>query len=226
MNATLISFVVPVLNEAGKIGPLLAHLRSHYPGSQCVVVDGGSSDNTVSEARLEGALVYTSEPGRAVQMNHGAKQAQGRYVFFLHADTLPTICAEDLQRALEGDPMWGFFRVRLSGSHWMFRLIERAMNVRSRLSRVATGDQLLFIRLDLFTRTGGYKAIPLMEDIEYSKRLRHIARPTVLAQVVETSSRRWESQGIVFTVVRMWCLRLAYFLGVSPARLKAHYANA
>jgi rSAM/selenodomain-associated transferase 2 len=220
------TFVIPVLNEAENIKPLLKHLFVGFPGCQCVVVDGGSSDATLAKAVAGGADVISSDPGRAVQMNAGAAVATGDYLFFLHADTRPTINASQLQCELETQPQWGFFRVRLSGSQWMFRVIERAMNLRSTISSVATGDQMLFIAKELFERSGGYHDIPLMEDVEYSKRLRRIARPRVLTQVVETSSRRWEQNGIAITVLNMWLLRLAYFLGVAPTRLKAYYSNA
>jgi hypothetical protein len=158
-------------------------------------------------------------------MNSGANAATGDYLFFLHADSLPTINENQLQDELKKQPQWGFFRVRLSGTRWMFRVIERAMNLRSSTSGVATGDQMLFMAKGIFERTGGYRDIPLMEDVEYSKRLRRLARPRVVPQVVETSSRRWEKNGIAITVLRMWLLRLAYFLGVAPARLKAYYHN-
>jgi rSAM/selenodomain-associated transferase 2 len=220
------TFVIPVLNEAENIRSLLQYLFSGFPGCQCVVVDGGSSDTTLAEAAAGGADVISSDPGRAVQMNAGAAAATGDYLFFLHADTRPSINATQLQCELQTQPEWGFFRVRLSGSQWMFRVIERAMNLRSTLSSVATGDQMLFITKALFERSGGYRDIPLMEDVEYCKRLRRIARPQVVAQVVETSSRRWEQNGIASTVIQMWLLRLAYFFGVPATRLKAYYSNA
>ena len=191
-----------------------------------MVVDGGSSDTTLAEAAACGAEVISTDPGRAVQMNAGAAAATGEFLFFLHADTRPTINATQLQCELDSQPEWGFFRVRLSGSQWMFRVIERAMNLRSTISSVATGDQMLFVAKALFERSGGYRDIPLMEDVEYCKRLRRIARPRVVAQVVETSSRRWEQKGIAITVIQMWLLRLAYFFGVPPTRLKAYYSNA
>jgi rSAM/selenodomain-associated transferase 2 len=222
---TSFTFVIPVLNEAGNIEPLLQHLFSCFPECQCVVVDGGSSDATLAEATAGGAEVISSDAGRAVQMNAGADVATGDYLFFLHADSRPTINATQLCGELKKQPQWGFFRIRLSGTRWMFRVIERAMNLRSSTSGVATGDQMLFITKGLFESTGGYRNIPLMEDVEYSKRLRRLARPLVVPQVVETSSRRWEQNGIVITVLRMWLLRLAYFLGVAPARLKAYYYN-
>jgi len=225
VSSPAFSFVIPVLNEQGRIGPLLQMLMASYPNSERLVVDGGSSDDTVAEAAPLCTQVISCEPGRAIQMNLGAGAATGAYLFFLHADTLPSIGARELQLRLEAGPQWGFFRVRLGGSHWMFRVIEWAMNLRSGLTRVATGDQMIFVRRDVFEKNGGFAVIPLMEDVEYCKRLRRISKPLRLQQVVETSSRRWEQGGIARTVVRMWCLRLGYFLGVSPAYLKDHYAS-
>ena len=225
MSALAVTFIIPVLNEEGVVGPLLQRLVRCYPASECLVVDGGSSDGTVVEASALGCKVISSEPGRAVQMNAGASVARGAYLFFLHADTVPGISAGNLQRILESRPSWGFFAVRLSGGHRVFRIIERAMNLRSMLTAVATGDQLLFVRRELFDSSGGFAPIPLMEDIEYCKRLRKGASPIYVRQAVETSSRRWEQGGLIITVLRMWALRLAYFLGVSPTRLKAYYAD-
>lgn len=225
MRSTSISFVIPVLNEVGCIGSLLDMLARRYPHSQRLVVDGGSTDGTIDLATPLCSRLIHSEPGRALQMNAGAAMACGRYIFFLHADSRPSITADELQRALDAKPQWGFFAVQLSGAHWMFRVVERAMNLRSGLTRVATGDQMIFVRNELFESCGGFAELPLMEDIELCKRLRQEARPQRLTQPVETSSRRWEQGGIVTTVLRMWSLRLAYFLGVSPTRLKAYYAD-
>jgi rSAM/selenodomain-associated transferase 2 len=218
-----VSFVIPVLNEEAGIAALLQDLRRRYPGSELIVVDGGSSDQTVAAAMPLSDQLLLAEPGRARQMNLGGQVAKSEYVLFLHADSCPGIDAEGLEACLARGPQWGFCRVRLSGSRAMFRIIEWFMNQRSRLSRVATGDQMLFLRASLFQHTGGFDAIPLMEDIAYCKRLRRLARPLVISVPVTTSSRRWEEQGVARTVLRMWLLRLAYFLGVPPAHLWRHY---
>jgi rSAM/selenodomain-associated transferase 2 len=217
------SFVIPVLNEQERIAPLLRHLRALYPDCESIVVDGGSNDATVAQALPLCSILLTCPPGRAGQMNAGAKAASTDYVFYLHADTLPTLDLGSLQAALAQQPDWGFCRVRLSGAGAAFRVIEAAMNLRSRLSSVATGDQMIFVQRNFLEQTEGYAPLPLMEDIEYTKRLRKICAPMILSHPVETSSRRWEEAGIVTTVIRMWVLRLAYFLGVQPQHLLKYY---
>lgn len=217
------SYVIPVLNEAAGIADQLRTLRRLDPAAELVVVDGGSGDGTPALAQPLCDRLLHSAPGRAGQMNAGADVARGNYLCFLHADTLPRFDGVAFDTALAGGPRWGFCRVRLSGGHRGFRVIESAMNLRSRLTRVATGDQMLFVGRELFRQSGGFADIPLMEDVDYCKRLRRLARPLMLAETVLTSSRRWEEQGIALTVIRMWALRLAWFLGASPERLWQHY---
>jgi rSAM/selenodomain-associated transferase 2 len=209
---------MPVLNEGAAIVPLLEQLQAWRPLAEIILVDGGSED-----ARGYCDKVIPAEPGRARQMNAGAIQASGRFLFFLHCDTRPSIDLEGLGQLLAGDPLWGFFPVRLSGRAWPLRMVEFMMNLRSRLSRIATGDQLVFVRRSDFLACGGYADIPLMEDVELCGRLRQNAVPCIAPGVVTTSSRRWEEQGILKTIVTMWRLRLAYWLGVSPHRLVKTY---
>jgi len=218
-----LSFIIPVLNEERVIDGLLVSLRERYPDCELIVVDGGSKDRTVAAAMPLCDQLLLAEPGRSTQMNLGAAVARSAYLFFLHADSSPGVAADDLDSYLVQAPLWGFCRVRLSGRRAVFRLIEWSMNQRSRLTRVATGDQMLFLRRDLFERTGGFDSIPLMEDIAYCKRLRRVAPPLMIEQPVLTSSRRWEEHGVGLTVLRMWLLRLAYFVGVSPRKLWRHY---
>jgi rSAM/selenodomain-associated transferase 2 len=218
-----ISFIIPVLNEEAVIAQLLRDLRRCCAHSQLIVVDGGSSDETIAAAMPLCDQLLLGATGRARQMNLGAAVASGDYVFFLHADTCPVTAVAAIEHCLQSRPQWGFCRVQLSGSHRVFRVIEWCMNQRSRLTGIATGDQMLFVARPVFHATGGFDDIPLMEDVAYSKRLRSIAPPVIVASCVVTSSRRWEQGGVVSTVLRMWCLRLAYFLGVAPQTLWRHY---
>jgi hypothetical protein len=156
-------------------------------------------------------------------MNMGGGVASSEYLFFLHADSLPGMSAGELDACLARRPRWGFCRVRLSGERISFRVIEWFMNQRSRLTCIATGDQMLFLQKSLFEKTGGFDDIPLMEDVAYCKRLRHLVRPVIIGVPVLTSSRRWEERGVMKTVVLMWLLRLAYALGVAPSTLWRYY---
>ena len=213
------AFVVPVLNEASGIAELLERLARDFPAARRIVVDGGSTDATVARAMPYCEELLLEEPGRARQMNLGGRVCDADYLIFLHADSCPAFDAATMARALEDSPPWGFCPVRLSGDHWLLRWVERGINWRSRLTRVATGDQMLFLRRDVFAGQHGFADIPLMEDVELSKRLRRLAAPRVLSQPVLTSSRRWERRGILRTVVQMWAFRLAYACGVSPTTL-------
>lgn len=229
-----LSIVLPVLNEAPRLPRLLQLLRAGFPAAELLVVDGGSSDDTAGAALRGGATLLLGEAGRAAQMNLGAAAARGTWLFFLHADSEPRFTGAQLEACLESAlagaaptgarcPCWGFFRVRLSGNSPALRVIGWFMNRRSRLTRVATGDQGLLVRRRTFEALGGFAAIPLMEDVEVCKRLRRAAPPLGLPLTVVSSGRRWEEQGVVRTVARMWLLRLAFWLGASPQRLWRYY---
>lgn len=218
-----LSFIIPVLDEAPRIAALLRDLRARFPGARLIVVDGGSRDATVRQALPLCDELLIGERGRALQMNLGAAVAQSDYLLFLHADTRPAFDGATLAMRLTAHPPWGFCRLRLCGSRRAFRVIEWFINQRSRLTRVGTGDQMLFVSRALFTRSGGFDAVPLMEDVALCKRLRRLAPPLVLDLAVVTSSRRWEEGGVIATVLRMWALRAAFALGVSPERLWRHY---
>ena len=222
-----ISIIIPCLNEAETAGTLLEALQPlRSEGHEVILVDGGSSDKTrmVVEPLVDRLL--GSGPGRARQMNAGAGVAQGDILWFLHADTILPVQAADavIHGLAEKSVVWGRFDVALSGRNSLFRLIAFMINLRSRLSGIATGDQAIFVRRSVFESVGGFPEIPLMEDIVLSRRLKRCMRPICLRRRLITSSRRWESRGIVRTIFLMWWLRLAFALGVNPERLARWYA--
>lgn len=220
-----LSIVIPARNEAESIRDTLQPLQSlRGRGHEVILVDGGSHDDTLGVAAALVDRSLTAPAGRAGQMNAGAMCASGAILWFLHADTRVAPASDQVISAACGArDCWGRFDVRLSGRQPLLRLVERMMNLRSRLTGIATGDQGMFVTRALFERVGGFPDIPLMEDIELSKRLRAVRRPLCLRQQVVTSSRRWEQQGIVRTIGLMWVLRLAYFLGVPAERLAVRY---
>jgi len=219
-----LSIIIPVLNEADSVTAFLRHLSPWREFAEIIVVDGGSSDATVRMARGHcDQLLLTTDAGRAAQMNAGAARAQADYLLFLHCDTQLTCRPGEFIGQLAGTARWGFFTIRLSGTDYRLRIIEWFMNVRSRRTRIATGDQAIFLCRPLWDELGGYADIPLMEDIELCKRLRRIAAPDIASPPVVSSSRRWERHGVWTTVLTMWRLRLAYWLGVAPDRLARSY---
>jgi rSAM/selenodomain-associated transferase 2/rSAM/selenodomain-associated transferase 1 len=223
-----ISIIIPVLNESAALAANLPMLQSwRQGGHELIVVDGGSSDESVSLCAGLVDHVLFAPPGRASQMNAGAKIASADVLLFLHIDTmLPAILPQDLLNSLANSKYrsWGRFDVRLSNSKWVFRLIETMINLRSRVTGIATGDQAIFVRRDVFEQIGGYAQIALMEDVKLCKTLlKSVGRPVCLRDRVQSSSRRWEKHGVVKTILLMWRLRLAYFLGASPADLHAQY---
>lgn len=222
-----ISVVSPVLNEAKSIGAMLVSLLAQQP-DELFVVDGGSDDGTREICRQLGIEVLSSPRGRARQMNCGAAKASGDVLLFLHADTmLPPTAFNDIREALK-DPrcVAGRFDVRLDGDHWALGLVSRMISLRSRLSKIGTGDQAIFVRRDSFKKIGGFPDIPIMEDIALCRTLKRAGKIACLRSRVVTSARRWESCGVWRTILRMWTLKSLYLLGVSPHRLKRFYGDA
>ncbi|WP_444886919.1 TIGR04283 family arsenosugar biosynthesis glycosyltransferase [Microbulbifer sp. JMSA008] len=220
------SVIVPLLNEREQLPNLVAQLRELVAYSSCeiILVDGGSSDGSAEIAAAAGLRVIQSQRGRALQMNAGASVACGSWLLFLHADTrLPQGALSAIASASVRGAQWGRFNIRISGDSLWFPLISTMVNWRSRLSGIATGDQVIFIRRSLFNEVGGYARQPLMEDIELSRQLLKIARPHCLRQRVTTSGRRWQKFGIWRTVLLMWRLRFDYWRGVPAECLAKRY---
>jgi rSAM/selenodomain-associated transferase 2 len=221
-----LSIIVPVLNEATALPDTLDGLRGlRTAGHEVIVVDGGSTDGSAALARSRADRVIEAPVGRARQMNAGAALASGDVLLFLHADThLPKDAADVILAGLDsGRHDWGRFDVRLSGRHPMLRVVEFMINLRSRLSGIATGDQAIFVRRALFQRVGGFPDIPLMEDIALSRALKRLGPPLCLKSRAVTSSRRWERHGLLRTILLMWRLRLLHALGVPAETLARHY---
>jgi len=222
-----LSIVVPVWMEASGVVETLGALQPlRAAGHEVIVVDAGSTDGT---ARLAGPLadrVVQSEKGRGAQMNAGASVAKGRVLMFLHADTrLPSNALDCLSEFVPSDKAWGRFNVRLSGQGAMFRVIAWFMNQRSRLTGICTGDQALFVRREIFEALRGFDSLPIMEDIEFSRRLRLVSRPFCIYDPVVTDSRRWEQGGVWRTIFLMWRLRWRYWRGESPQALVHSYRS-
>jgi rSAM/selenodomain-associated transferase 2 len=222
-----ISVIVPVLNEEKSIAVTLQSLTLLAP-FETIVVDGGSSDRTREICEQLGAKVFLSARGRAQQMNYGACHASGDVLLFLHADTrLPGSAFRDIAAALSGpDYLGGRFDVELEGEHWMLKVIGAMINTRSRLSKIGTGDQAIFVRRSVFEEIGGYPEIPLMEDIAFCRALKRMGEIACLTSRVLTSGRRWEIDGVWRTILKMWTLKVLYLAGVPPNRLKQYYADA
>ena len=221
-----LSIVMPVLEEAAAIAPALralAPLRER--GVEVVVVDGGSTDATMRLAAAAGAdKVLRAPRGRAAQMNAGARAAGGEVLLFLHADTsLPALADASVRAALRDGRCWGRFDVAIAGADPLLAVVALMMNLRSRLTGIATGDQAVFARRESFFAAGGFPEIPLMEDVAMSKALRRTSPPACLRERVVTSGRRWERNGTLRTILLMWRLRLEYALGADPRRLARRY---
>ncbi len=219
-----ISVIIPALNEADNIEETLLPLQAwRHQGHEVIVADGGSHDETIALARPLADRVVNAPRGRARQMNLAANKARGDVLLFLHADTRLPDAALTLMRAAIQKKPWGRFDVRLSGQHAMLRVVEFMMNRRSQLTGIATGDQAIFVTRALFEKINGFTDMPLMEDIDLSKRLKTFSKPACIHHQLVTSSRRWEQHGIFKTILLMWRLRFAYFFGAKPEQLVKIY---
>ena len=219
-----VGVILPVLNEAGILDAALTGVLEQGP-DEIVVVDGGSDDATRDIVRNHPRIrLLDTARGRAAQMNAGAAEARSDILLFLHADTrLPPQALSHVRAAIQAGHLWGRFDVRLDGARPAYRVIERCMNLRSALTGIATGDQAIFVRRDVFERLGGYARLRSWRTSSCPRVSNAGSARRVRAPVV-TSARRWEQHGILRTVLRMWRLRLLYWLGMSPARLARWYA--
>lgn len=220
-----VSIIIPTLNEAGTIERTLRWVRQ--VNCEIIVVDGGSEDGTTECVRPYVDRLVAAPRGRARQMNAGARAASGEALLFLHADTIPPEQFSELIADALADPevVGGRFDVRVDAPGWPFRAIGTLMNIRSRLTGIATGDQGIFVRRAVFETIGGYPEWDIMEDLEFSRQLKRLGKIACLRARVKTSARRWQKHGVTKTILLMWGLRLCHFFWVSPAALKTFYAD-
>jgi len=221
-----ISVIIPVLNEEKTIAATLLALQRLKP-DELILVDGESSDGTREVCQRFGVELYPSPRGRARQMNFGAQRGTGDALLFLHADTrLPPSAFDDIRSALEDQRVvGGHFDLQLDDARPMLRLVGLLISLRSRISKVGTGDQAIFVRREIFAELGGYPDIPLMEDVAFSRALKRRGAVACLRSCVVTSARRWEREGIWSTILKMWRLKSLYLVGISPVRLKRYYGD-
>jgi rSAM/selenodomain-associated transferase 2 len=193
---------------------------------EVILVDGGSTDGTLEKAPSLARIIKGVKGGRGVQLNRGAEVAKGDILLFLHADTaLPPDALLEVEKAIKDGYLGGRFRVRLDEEGLIYRLIERGINFRDRITGGSTGDQCIFVRKDIFEKLGGFKAIPICEDLDFARRLKRRGKYIQLPLYVETSARRWRKQGPFKVILLMWLIRLLFLLRFPPAKLKKIYGE-
>ena len=225
-----LSLIIPVLSEAETIGGTLNHIRELDAGRtvEIIVVDGDPEGSTISAIKAEGVRTVVAEKGRARQINHGAALATGDVLLFLHADTLLPLNAFALIRATMNDKRFvcGAFDLGFNTKRTIFRIAEWYVFLRTRLTKIPFGDQTIFIRRDFFEKLGGYRDLPIMEDVDLMKRIRKRGdRICIIPDKVRTSPRRYEQEGVVYCTLRNWMLQILYALGMSPERLVKWYKS-
>ena len=225
-----ISVIIPVLDEQEYINSHIGHIRNQdFEGAiEIIVVDGGLDGRTLEVIEDSDTVKITSDIGRGLQLNAGAAVARGQILLFLHADTqLPPGGLQKISDVLENDQyVGGAFDLGIDSKRLFLKCIAARARLRSRLSRIPYGDQAIFIRKNYFDQIGGFREIPLMEDIEFMRRIkREGAKIFIFKDRVSTSDRRWEAEGVLYTTLRNQFLASMYYLGVNPERLVRYYRN-
>jgi Glycosyltransferases involved in cell wall biogenesis len=219
--------VIPTYNESATIETTLRRLQGALlPEDEVIVVDGLSEDDTKEIVQtFPRVKLFTSNRGRAIQMNLGAQKARNEYILFLHADNLINAdCIKTLKDEIRSNRVqWGWFPIKLSSSRLAFRILEAGANLRLKLTETPLGDHGIFVRKEVFNKAGGFPEIPLMEDLEFVKKAKSIAEGVQIKCPIETSVRRFEKSGILRTFIRMWILRILYYSGMSSERLARYY---
>lgn len=223
MAAAKLSVIIPTLNEQEALPRTLEDL-GNIAGIEVIISDGGSTDNTVDVCRGV-AKVISSVPGRGRQLNAGAAEASGDILLFLHADTILSENWNDkiLSALSNKEVVGGAFSLSIDSDRLSHKIISSAANIRSKITGVPYGDQGIFARRSIFEKIGGFKEIPIMEDVDLMRRLKKVGRVVLLRDKVKTSARRWEKEGVVYTTIRNWLLICLYYMGVPPDRLYRLY---
>jgi rSAM/selenodomain-associated transferase 2 len=227
-TAAFCSIIIPVLNEAPLINGIIDHLHSLEGDEvkEIIIVDGDPEGLTLKAISHDDVRQLKSSRGRWIQMNEGAKNAKGNMLLFLHADTELPLDAMRLIATAMKDKRYvaGAFNLGIKSERFVFRAIESAVSLRSRITRIPFGDQAIFVRKNYFDEIGGYKDIPIMEDVEIMERIRKRGdKIFIIPQKVHTSSRRWEQEGVLHCTLRNWFLQILYLLRISPHRLSQFY---
>ena len=220
-----ISIIIPILNEAKILDKTLSQLQPELGHHELIIVDGGSTDNSVRIAAKYGE-VLTSTRGRAKQLNAGAAAATGDILLFLHADIrLESGALVAVETALSSGYVGGGFRQKIDGRNILYRMIEIAGNIRGKYLKVFYGDSGIFLARTDFEKIGGFPDAPILEEVEFSKGLRTFGKTTLIVPHIHLSARRWEARGIIRTTLNNWLITLLYFLKVSPKRLAKLYRH-
>jgi rSAM/selenodomain-associated transferase 2 len=225
----VLSIIVPVHNQARSIGAILHALKSFRDrGAEIIVVDGGSNDDTAMLARPLADQVIRSPRGLGLQMNEGAKVANGFIFLFLRPETkLPPDADTQVMYGRSRDTsVWGRFDLRLAGRHMMLPLAARYLNWRSRMSGIASGEQAIFVQREAFFRIGGFRHMPVMEDVDLCQRLKAISPPICVASRVTAPGERFDRDGMWKTLRAMWAMRMRYRMGAKPDDLAKRYGYA
>ena len=220
-----ISIIIPILNEAKILDKTLSQLQPELERHELIIVDGGSSDNSVCIAEKYGK-VLTSARGRAKQLNAGAVAATGDILIFLHADIwLESGALAAVESALSSGYIGGGFHQKIDGKCILYRMIEIAGDLRGKYLKVFYGDSGIFLARADFEKIGGFPDVPILEEMEFSKSLRKLGKTMLIVPHIHLSARRWEAKGIVRTTLNNWLITLLYFTGVSPEKLAKLYSH-
>ena len=226
----MISIIIPVYHEENIIDKCINHLLTGIKDDdyEIIIVDGDYQQSSIKsiKKRIKNIKYLSTTRGRGNQMNIGASKAKGNILLFLHGDTqLPNKALQKINTAMsQGNYIGGAFNLAINSHKSLLQLIAFCASMRSQLTRIPFGDHGIFIKKDYFFQVGGYKEIPLMEDIELMRRIKQRKdKIIILKDKIKTSARRWEKNGILYNTLRNWILQLLYFLGTSPHKLVQYY---